>query len=274
MEEVRSGGDLSLEPASGRATLGCQEKRLQGHDGSAAVWQDEWTKPGEEGGMSATVLDNWSEWRARTRDFEKQLLPSAGAVVIEDVVASWSRGWMSDEECRAHLHSGPGGTAPVSCAFVWDCSSCVAPQLHESNKRGPKGRRVVHVLPFMEKQIFKALMLRKPNGGGWSRHGGWNALGSSHRDVASLVASNALIGQQRYRLATTTIPGRDGDITLKIGEGGLMGGSAHGGSVLGGLFNLTIRWQQLVSAEGAEPDRHQLTTAPPPQQQQYPTLGS
>ena len=29
--------------------------------------------------------------------------------------------------------------------------------------------------------------------------------------------------QQRYRQATTTIPRRDGDITLKIGEGGLMG---------------------------------------------------
>ena len=41
--------------------------------------------------------------------------------------------------------------------------------------------------------------------------------------MASLLGPNALIGQQRYRLVTTTIPGRDGDMTLKIGEGGLMG---------------------------------------------------
>ena len=44
--------------------------------------------------------------------------------------------------------------------------------------------------------------------------------------------------QQRYRLATTTIPGRDGDTTLKIGEDGLMGGPNDGGSVLGGVFTL------------------------------------
>ena len=48
---------------------------------SRRAWQDEWTKPGAEGGMSASVLDNWSEWRARTRDLEKQSLLNAGAVV-------------------------------------------------------------------------------------------------------------------------------------------------------------------------------------------------
>ena len=48
---------------------------------SKRAWQDEWTKPGAEGGTSATVLDNWSECRARTRDLEKQSLLSAGAVV-------------------------------------------------------------------------------------------------------------------------------------------------------------------------------------------------
>ena len=37
--------------------------------------------------------------------------------------------------------------------------------------------------------------------------------------VASLLGPNTLIGQQRYRLVTFTIPGRDGDITLKIGGG-------------------------------------------------------
>ena len=38
--------------------------------------------PGQgcEGGMGATVLDSWSEWRAQTRDLEKQSVLSAGAV--------------------------------------------------------------------------------------------------------------------------------------------------------------------------------------------------
>ena len=31
---------------------------------SMEAWQDEWTEPGAEGGMSATVLGSWSEWRA------------------------------------------------------------------------------------------------------------------------------------------------------------------------------------------------------------------
>ena len=35
---------------------------------SRRAWQDEWTKPRAEGSMSATSLDSWSEWRARTRD--------------------------------------------------------------------------------------------------------------------------------------------------------------------------------------------------------------
>ena len=39
------------------------------------------------------------------------------------------------------------------------------------------------------------------------------------RAAAALLGPNHLLGQQRYRLATTTIPGNDGDISLKIGEG-------------------------------------------------------
>ena len=53
------------------------------------------------------------------------------------------------------------------------------------------------------------------------------------RAVAFVLGPNALIGQEGCRLAITTIPGRDGDIALKIGEGGLTGGPADGGSVLG-----------------------------------------
>ena len=45
----------------------------------------------------------------------------------------------------------------------------------------------------------------------------WEAM---DRAAASLLGPNCLLGQLKYRLATTTIPGKDGDVTLKIGEGG------------------------------------------------------
>ena len=60
----------------------------------------------------------------------------------------------------------------------------------------------------------------------------WEAM---DRAAAALLGPNHLLGQQRYRLATTTIPGKDGDVTLKIGEGGLMGDPLDGGSILGGI---------------------------------------
>ena len=47
---------------------------------SKKAWQDEWTKPGAEGGMSATVLGSWSECRAQSRDLEKQSMLRVGAV--------------------------------------------------------------------------------------------------------------------------------------------------------------------------------------------------
>ena len=40
----------------------------------------------------------------------------------------------------------------------------------------------------------------------------WEAM---DRAAERLLGPNCLLGQQRYRLATTTIPGMDGDITLK-----------------------------------------------------------
>ena len=39
---------------------------------SRKAWQDEWTKPGAEGGMGASVLENWLDWRAQTRDLVKR----------------------------------------------------------------------------------------------------------------------------------------------------------------------------------------------------------
>ena len=43
----------------------------------------------------------------------------------------------------------------------------------------------------------------------------WEAM---DRAAERLLGPNCYLGQQRYRLATTTIPGMDGDITLKIGK--------------------------------------------------------
>ena len=107
---------------------------------------------------------------------------------------------------------------------------------------------------------------------GKPQHGGWNGLGlksltafhdltnafgsvkweAMDRAAAALLGPNHLLGQQRYRLATTTIPGNDGDISLKIGEGGLMGDPLMVALFWVAFLPSTIRWQQLVAEEGAE----------------------
>ena len=138
------------------------------------------------------------------------------------------------------------GAAPLA----WHHSS--GAPLHKSNKAGPKGKRVVHVLPSIGKQFFKVLLRTRRDG--WTPpapadwlHGyipgrrresailirqatTWrlerlglksltafhdltNAFGSvkweaMDRAAAALLGPNHLLGQQRYRLATTTIPGQ------------------------------------------------------------------
>ena len=72
------------------------------------------------------------------------------------------------------------------------------------------------------------------------------------RAAAALLGPNHLLGQQRYRLATTTIPGNDGDISLRIGEGGLMGDPLMVALFWVAFLPSTIRWQQLVAEEGVE----------------------
>ena len=182
------------------------------------------------------------------------------------------------------------GAAPLA----WHHSS--GAPLHKSNKAGPKGKRVVHVLPSIGKQFFKVLLGTRRDG--WTPpapadwlHGyipgrrresailirqatTWrlerlglksltafhdltNAFGSvkweaMDRAAAALLGPNHLLGQQRYRLATTTIPGNDGDISLKIGEGGLMGDPLMVALFWVAFLPSTIRWQQLVAEEGAE----------------------
>ena len=77
----------------------------------------------------------------------------------------------------------------------------------------------------------------------------WEAM---DRAAEALLGPNHFLGQQRYRLATTTIPGNDGNISLKIGEGGLMGDPLMVALFWVAFLPSTIRWQQLVAEEGAE----------------------
>ena len=39
---------------------------------SRKAWKDEWTKPGADGGMGASVLENLVGWRSQTRDLLKR----------------------------------------------------------------------------------------------------------------------------------------------------------------------------------------------------------
>ena len=77
----------------------------------------------------------------------------------------------------------------------------------------------------------------------------WEAM---DRAAERLLGPNCFLGQQRYRLATTTIPSMDGDITLKIGEGGLMGDPLMVALFWVAFLPSTIRWQHAVAEEEAE----------------------
>ena len=77
----------------------------------------------------------------------------------------------------------------------------------------------------------------------------WEAM---DRAAERLLGLGCLLEQQRYRLATTTILGMDGDITLKIGEGGLMGDALMAALFWVAFLPSTIRWQRAVAEEGAE----------------------
>ena len=238
---------------------------------SKKAWQDQWTKPGAEGGMSATVLGSWSEWRAQTSEEPRAQLPravkkrrntSCGALddvppCLEEFVASGSdtRRRRSSLQASWPLWNGSCVVCDRRGLRLFRGTTAREPLCTKAMKPGPKGRRVVHVLPSMGKQFFKVLMRKKPNGGGWSQpepadwlHGyipgrrresavlirqvtTWrlerlglksltafhdltNAFGSVKwealdRAVASLLRPDALVGQQRYMLATTTTPGRD-----------------------------------------------------------------
>ena len=74
----------------------------------------------------------------------------------------------------------------------------------------------------------------------------WEAV---DRAAVRLLGPNGLLGQQRYRLTTTTISGMDGDITLKIGEG-VMGDPLMVALFWVTFLSSTIRSQH-VAEEGA-----------------------
>ena len=64
-----------MESFAGWPSLGAKKRdyrALSAALSSRKAWQDEWTKPGAEGGMEASVRENWSEWRAQTRDLVKR----------------------------------------------------------------------------------------------------------------------------------------------------------------------------------------------------------
>ena len=86
----------------------------------------------------------------------------------------------------------------------------------------------------------------------WIHPGKAARVGVPDRAAAGLLGPNCLLGQQRYRLATTTIPGKDGDVTLKIGEGGLMGDPLMVALFWVAFLPSTIRWQHVVAEEEAE----------------------
>ena len=119
---------------------------------------------------------------------------------------------ISDEEGRAYLHPGPCGTAPVSWSVVRDWKTVLqSADAQEAEFRGGDVNR-----------LFSSDRSRTGLKSLTAFHGLTNAFGSVNweamdRAVASLQGPNALIGQQRYRLTTTTIPERDGDITLRAG---------------------------------------------------------
>ena len=299
---------------------------------SSKGWKDEWTKPGAEGGMEASVLENWLDWRAQTRDLLKRSEIKAEVVGetrkdMEELMSSF-RTVKKRRACPAGsppaeiwtmlLHAsrnlsprGQGigyqkkkiepvltfvvdGKALVSSSVLWNLTVGLASQLWRSS--ASEGKRVVHVLPSVVKQFFKVLLRTKrdmwspPALADWllgyipgrrresavlirqvttwrlerlgvksltAFHDLTNAFGSvkweaMDRAAERLLGPNCLLGQQRYRLATTTIPGMDGDIKLKIGEGGLMGDPLMVALFWVAFLPSTIRWQHAVSEEEAE----------------------
>ena len=209
---------------------------------------------------------------------------------LEELVASWSRGWIQDEDGLSLLVFWPwlNGSC-VGCGrlglFLWLATTARGFLFTKATSRAPRGDEWCTCYRPWEKQFCKALMRRKPDGvvGGresavlmmqvttWrlgrtgleslmAFHDLTNAFGSVNREamdraVASLLGPNPLIGKQRYRLAITAIPGRDGDITLKIGEGGLMRDPLMVALFWVAFSPPTIRWQQQVAAEGAESEQ-------------------
>ena len=133
------------------------------------AWQDEWTKPGAEGGMAAAEFESWSEWRNQPRDLVRR--SELNARVSED--ARWDLEELkSSYRTVKKRRACPAGTPPaelwtmllhasrnlspaglgigahpifagktsVPSSFFWRCAVGVAPQLWSSTSQEQQGR--------------------------------------------------------------------------------------------------------------------------------------
>ena len=133
---------------------------------SRKAWQDEWTKPGHKEGWEASVLENWFDWRAHTRDLMKRSEIKAEVVGearkdMEEFVSSFravkkrracpagsppAEIWTMllhasrnlsppEEENWAGVHLVVDGKAPVSRSVLWNGTVDLASQLWRSSAK-------------------------------------------------------------------------------------------------------------------------------------------
>ena len=119
-----------MESFAGWPSLGGQKEGLSAALPSRNAWKDEWTKPGAEGGMGPSVIENWLDWRAQTRDLLKRSEIKAEVVGearedMEELVSSF-RTVKKRRAC-------PAGSPP---AEIWTML------LHASRNLSPGGQGI------------------------------------------------------------------------------------------------------------------------------------
>ena len=179
----------------------------------------------------------------------------------------------------------------MSSSVLWDGTVGLASQLWRSSAQeqqgGPQGKRVVHffkVLPRTKRDMWSPPApavgcMDASREGDESRRSirqvatwrleplGMKSLTAFHdltnafrsvkweamdRAAERPLGPNCLLGQQRYRLATTTIWAWMGISPSKIGEGGLMGDPLTAALFWVAFLPSTVRWQHAVAEEEAE----------------------
>ena len=135
--------------------LGCRRWRAKQRDNralSAALpsrkaWQDEWTKAGAEGGMGASVLENWSDWRAQTRDLMKR--SEIKAEVVGEVRKDREE-LMSSFRTVKKRRACPAGSPP---AEIWTML------LHTAQNLSPGGQGIGYQMKKIE-PVFRGPLER------------------------------------------------------------------------------------------------------------------